>query len=325
MKTSSTFCMLVLCIVLLTFHSHYAFGRGPRPTERRVDQSQGSILLIGDHPGIDEKDVQNVALLVVQELRKQGIRVGDPVHEIPVSGPVYRVVLRRSNENKKILFRLSEEDTAGTIIVEREMLLADIEAVVSAGPRVVYALVHRKPVTADSLVMGVRVFTTIVPIEEVLPFGVRFGWNVDRLSYTVDMEGQIAYGETGYQSTNRNYDLLFSSVSLGGRYFFSKQNIAPYIGGGFAGMSAKYTTTVRTPAEGFIAALSLLFGGDEWEYNSDSEEVLGIGAYGVLGIEIGRFSRGRLKLELRVDRPFFQLPSLDVMPITLGIAGGWAF
>ena len=44
-----------------------------------------------------------------------------------------------------------------------------------------------------------------------------------------------------------------------------------------------------------------------------------MGGYVIGGIEMLRLSRNRLKLELRVDRPFFQLPTQDVMPITLGI------
>ena len=167
MKTNSTSRILVLCVVLLTLNSHYAFSRA-RPTKPEVDRNQNAVLLIGDHQGVDEMDVQNAVLLVSQELRKQDIRVSDPVHETPASGTVYRVVLRRSNENKKILFRLSEENTAGTIIVEREMLFADIEEVNSAVPRLVYALVHRKPITLNSFVMDGGVFATIVPIEEIL-------------------------------------------------------------------------------------------------------------------------------------------------------------
>ena len=200
------------------------------------------------------------------------------------------------------------------------MLLADIEAVISAVPRLVYALVHRKPITWNARVMGVGLFGTVVPIEEMLPFGVGIRGNIDRPSYAVDIEGRIAYGETGYQSTNRNEDLLFWAASFGGRYFFSKQNISPYIGGGFAMMLAKHTTTVRTEG-GFLSDLF----GDGWDYDSHTEEASDIGAYGVIGIEFRRFSQGRLKFELRVDRPFFNLPSLDVMLITLGIAGGWTF
>ena len=48
-----------------------------------------------------------------------------------------------------------------------------------------------------------------------------------------------------------------------------------------------------------------------------------------------RLTKSRLKLELRVDRPFFSLPEQDMMPITIGIffsqhyvpgrAGCWLF
>ena len=150
MKTNFTFRVLVLCAVLLTFNSHYAFSRA-RPTKSGADsvKAKSGSLLIDYHKGIHGSNAQHVALLVAQELRKQGIRVGDPVYKTPASGTVYRVVLRRSNENKKILFRLSEENTDGTIIVAREMLLEDIEEIVSAVPRLVYALVHRKPIASD--------------------------------------------------------------------------------------------------------------------------------------------------------------------------------
>ena len=44
-----------------------------------------SYRLIGDHQEVDETDVQNAALLVAEELRAQGITVGNPIHEVPVS------------------------------------------------------------------------------------------------------------------------------------------------------------------------------------------------------------------------------------------------
>lgn len=95
--------------------------------------------MIGDHEeGITETDAQNAVLLVAEELRKQGISVSNPVHEAPASGTVYRVILRRSDE--KILFRLSQEDSAGTVFIEREILLTDIEKVGSTAPRLVMRL-----------------------------------------------------------------------------------------------------------------------------------------------------------------------------------------
>ena len=148
---SPIFHVLVLLMALLTFNSHSAFGREPLPTEPRptksgVDRKQNAVLLIGDHEGIDEKEAENVALLVAKELRQHGIFVGAPVHDAPISGTVYRVVLQRSDE--KILFRLSQENSTGAILIERGMLLTGIEDITTEAPRLVYALVHREQIIA---------------------------------------------------------------------------------------------------------------------------------------------------------------------------------
>ena len=60
----------------------------------------------------------------------------------------------------------------------------------------------------------------------------------------------------------------------------------------------------------------------DWKWIDYYEQELGsgLGMYGVVGIEFLRFSQNRLKLELRLDRPFFNLPSQDIMPITFGIS-----
>ena len=116
------------------------------PTFAQVDAPAPAtaICLIGDHPGIPESDAQTAAMLVGDELRKQGISVSDPVYEAPDSANVYRVVLRRLGE--KIFVRLSQENPVGTVTIERQMMLANIEEMVSAAPRLVDALVHRKPI-----------------------------------------------------------------------------------------------------------------------------------------------------------------------------------
>ena len=103
-----------------------------------------AVCLIADHPGIPESDAQTAALLVCDELRRQGISVTDPVYEAPASANVYRVVLRRLGE--KIFVRLSQEKPVGTIITERQLTLANIEEMIPAAPRLVEALVHNKPI-----------------------------------------------------------------------------------------------------------------------------------------------------------------------------------
>lgn len=310
MKVCSTFRPLALLIALLIFSSHSVFGRGPLPTKPEVKRKQSAVLLIGDHEGIDETDAQNAALLVTEALRERGIVIIDPVHEAPAGATVYRVVLRGSDE--KILFRLSQEDSTGTLLAEREMLLADVKKIASAVPRLVYAFVHREPISSSQMLGNVSVFTAAAPGKELSApgRGVGIGLSIDRLSYAVDVGFQIAWLGTLNESFN------FRLGSLGGRYFFSnKQDISPYVGGGIAAMFV--TKTGRTRQSGFF--------GSYWDYDEHPEEDFGIGAYGALGVEVGRYTQYRFKFELRVDRPFFRLPSQDVMPITLGIVGGFSF
>ena len=265
-----------------------------------------AVCLIGDHPGIPESDAQTAALLVCDELRKQGISVSDPVHEAPTSTNVYRVVLRRLGE--KIFVRLSRENPVGTIIIERQLTLANIEEMIPAAPRLVEALVHRKPLDAtvdmesvteqearelrkisgESLwnmgILGIFIPGTDVAAEA----GFEFGWSYETPSYAVGSE--MLFGGGGGDDDSSN-GAAFFAWSIGGRYFFNKRNISPYAGGG-------------------LSIISVI---DEREGDS------GLGAYGVVGIEALRLTESRLKFELRVDRPFFTLESQDIMPITFGI------
>lgn len=174
--------------------------------------------------------------------------------------------------------------------------------------------------------MNGSIFTTIVPIRRVVAPGVRIGWSIDRLSYAVDVGLQRAWMETRYRySPGEVYcgekdSFGFWSGSIGGRYFFSKQNVSPYVGGGIAAMSAKYKTSIQFTGN-FIEDLFIQCA-DTGEY---TEENSGLGTYGVIGIEVRGYTIGHMNLELRIDRPFFKLPSQDVMPIILGITGGFSF
>ena len=103
-------------------------------------------LLIGDNAGLQNVDAETAAMLVHDEFRKQGISVSEPVWEAPASAHVYRIVMRPLGT--KIFVRLSEENPVGTIVEERQMMLAGIEEMVSAAPRLVDALVGRKPIAS---------------------------------------------------------------------------------------------------------------------------------------------------------------------------------
>ena len=269
-----------------------------------------AVCLIGDHPGIPDSDAQTAALLVCDELRKQGISVSDPVYEAPASANVYRVVLRRLGE--KIIVRLSQENPIGTIISEQQLTLANIEEMIPAAPRLVDALVHNKPIddtvdmetvteqearelrkiSGESL-WNIGIFGTFVPGTDVAAEpGFEYGWSYQTPAYAVGtdfrtsgrdaVEGTVG---TGIQDSKPE-GFSFFAWSIGGRYFFNKRNISPYVGGGLAIVNTSYETRVRRRKEWFGSAerYSQLWG-EKWEWTDESESDTGLGTYAVVGIE----------------------------------------
>ncbi len=292
------------------------------------------VCLIGDHPGIPESDAQTAALLVCDELRKQGISVTDPVYEAPAPANAYRVVLRRLGE--KIFVRLSQEEPVGTIISERQLTLANIEEMIPAAPRLVNALVHNKPIddTVDmetvteqearelrkisgESMWNVGILGTFVPGTSIgAEPGVEFGWSYQTPSYAVGTE----YRGSGSDGDEESDEFSFFAWSIGGRYFFNKQNISPYVGGGFSIINVSYEEKAETPKRNQPSFSSDdWWYDDDWGYDDERHSKSKLGAYGVAGIEALRLTESRLKLELRIDRPFFSLPNKDIMPITFGI------
>ena len=187
--------------------------------------------LIGDHPGIPESDAQTAALLVCDELRKQGISITDPVYEAPASANAYRLVLRRLGE--KIIVRLSQEKPVGTIITERQLTLANIEEMIPAAPRLVNALVHNKPIddTVDmetvteqearelrkisgESMWNVGILGTFVPGTSIAAEpGYEFGWSYQTPSYAVGTEMRGS-GSGGDEDSD---EFSFFAWSIGGR------------------------------------------------------------------------------------------------------------
>ena len=266
-----------------------------------------AICLIGDHPGISDSDAQTAALLVCDELHKQGISITDPVYEAPDTANVYRVVFRRING--QVLFRLSQETSDGTIIAERQLTLANIEEMIPAAPRLVDALVHRKPIDATVDMESVTKpethelrkmagpfiggFGILVPGTGIAGAGYRMGWFYQTPAYAMGADYEFALG--GERSGPFLFDGLdlFNSVAIKGRYFLNKRNISPYVGGG-------------------LALLVLI--NSRYEYG-------GLSTYGVVGIETRHLPQVRANLELRIDRPFTEpaSPYPYIMPITFGI------
>ena len=279
----------------------------PAFTQTHAPAPDTAVCLIGDHLGIPEADAHTAAMLVYDELRKLGISVSEPVYEVSASASVYRVVMRPLGT--KIFVRLSEERPVGTINVERQMMLAGIEEMVSAAPRLVDALVYNKPiastvdmttvteeearvlrkVTGETL-FNIGFFGAFIPGTDVNAApGYRIGWSYEFPSYAVEVGGRVVSDEGDG----------FAAFSTGGLYFFNKQTISPFVGGGITAARA-WTST----EDGRI----------------DNEEFeRGMGVYAIGGVQMLRQTQNRLRLEFRVDRPLFSLPSNDLMPISVGL------
>lgn len=298
---------------------------------------RNAVLLVGDHAGINEVDAHSAAILIAAEFQKLGISVGDPVYKTPKSGNLYRVTFHRLGE--KIMVHLSQENPPGTVILEKQLWIDNIEEMIKAAPRLVDAIVHNKPIdstvdmetvtgqeaaevkkiTGESL-WNVGIFGVTLPGADVFGEpGWEFGWSYETPKYAVGTEVR--------GSGNDNF--MFASWSIGGRYFFNNKNISPYVGGGVSIFGGSYTTITERRDKDWYD--------DEYYYYDDynTEGDSGLGAYVVGGISMLRLTKSRLKLELRVDRPFYSLPNQDMMPISIGIffsqhyvpgrAGCWLF
>ena len=210
-----------------------------------------AVCLIGAHSGFPEADARTAALLLCDELRKQGISVGEPVYRAPDSASIYRVGLHRLGQ--KVLVRLSRENPIGTVLIERQLQLANIEEMIPAAPRLVDALVHRKSlastVDVESVVEQEARVLRKIPSQvsgEIGIFGIyglgtdmdsgakpgfKIAFSNERPSYAVGFEfgvaGRIEIDGEEIESVE------FGFLGLGGRYFFNKQNFSPYVGGGF--------------------------------------------------------------------------------------------
>ena len=335
------FCSCMFGVVILIFSALHASA------QTNVSSPTTAVCLIGDNPGIDDSDARTAAMLVCDELRKQGISVTDPVFEAPVSADVYRVVLRRLGG--KVIVRLSQENPIGTIIAERQITLANIEEMIPAAPRLVDALIHGKAIdatvdmesvveqearelrkiTGESL-WNFGVIGTIIPGTDIVgDAGFQLGWYFEMPSFAAGTDMQFS----GNGRDENNDGFLFFTWSVGGRYFLAKQNISPYVGGGLAFVAASYDPREPTTEPKEIPSQPR-FNNEWWEddyhyedpyYYSESEEDTGLGIYGVAGIEMLRLTQSRLNLELRVDRPFFRLESQDMMPITIGLSFAYNF
>ena len=102
MRSILVACLTAFVVTAPAFAQQMEDSQADEPDEPRPATA---VCLIGEHSGFPEADARTAALLVCDELRKQGISVGEPVYRAPYSASVYRVGLHRLGQ--KVLVRLS--------------------------------------------------------------------------------------------------------------------------------------------------------------------------------------------------------------------------
>ena len=162
--------------------------------------------------------------------------------------------------------------------------------------------------------------TFFPPLTDGGTLGYRLGWSYELPSYAVEVEGRIVTAKNEireFEYFNETNESGFAAFSVGGIYFFfNKRNISPYFGGGLT--ASRVWWERRTWHSGWHEDGALhQHGGSSFDR--------GIGAYVVGGIQMLRTTQNRLKLELRVDKPFFDLSvasdvSVGLLLITVGLS-----
>jgi hypothetical protein len=114
--------------------------------------------------------------------------------------------------------------------------------------------------------------------------GFSFAFSYDSRTFAIPAEIRFAH------SSNGDRDLSLFSIDTGARYYFSRHDASPFVGGGFSYL---------------YLSLSDLRDHDQYIYLEDSH--WGPGLYAEGGLQLFRFHRGRLTAKVRADFPTYSL------------------
>ena len=280
------------------FAAFVAFAKGPALAQDDAAapvqaDTTTAVCLVHNPSGIAESDAHTAALLVCQALRARGVDVGEPVFEASETSNVYRVGVHFLGE--AVLLRVSHEIPVGTVFRERQVRLVSIEEAFEASGRLVAALEREETVeataTMETLIMddlqadislwAFGLVAAFAPGENATTApGFLFGWHYETPRFGIFTDLLFANNE------RENSHFRYGTISVGGRYFLQDKAISPWIGGGAA----------------------MLFGTRSNERRQDGS---GIGVFSAVGVEVLRFNRNRLALELRLNLPFSRLLNED--------------
>ncbi len=254
----------------------------------RADTTRASCL-IHNPAGIAQSDAHTAALLVCQALRNRGVDIGEPEEEVADTDNVYRVGVHFLGE--AVLLRVSHEMPVGTVVRERQVRLVTIEEAFDAAERLVIALESEETVEAtatmetllaDDLDADINLWAfglvaAAAPGESAsIAPGFLFGWHYETPRFGILADFHFANNE------REDSRFQYGTLAVGGRYFLQNKAIAPWISGGASMVFATRSDTF-------------------------SQDGTGIGVFGAVGLEMLRFNRNRLAIELRLNLPFSRL------------------
>ena len=249
---------------------------------------------LAEHGGIDDGDAATVAQLVCSALGRAGAPP-DARYRVAV-GKLGSVI---------ILSVALEGDTFGSTADTREMRLATIEDVAGAAPRIATAIVHGtviEDIEAPPPGAAPPPAPPLTPSPS--PAKVHFALGLLGTFPPLDRSGTPAAGADlelhaelntfeivtdirfGGDDSSGSVGITFVEFSMGGRYFTSDANLSPFIGGGFAWSYLQMTDNVHNDFDGSHT---------------------GLGAYGEIGLEVGRAHHTHLAFGARLDLPFYSL------------------
>lgn len=241
---------------------------------------------LGAHAGIPDADAMTAAQVVCDEIFKLGA---------PANAH-YRVGLGKLGN--VIILSVTVESSPGVTQDHKQMQLSSIEEVSVAAPRLAQAAVHGTPLqqtqTVDNIVgdearkprkkSGSTHFALgLIGVLPPLSAGGSPAPGID-LDFSYEASNfSLNAGLRGASGGQDQAHVGYFALTIGGRYFLTDTDIAPFIGGGMAWT----TLTARTSS-----------------FNGDNN---GLGAYGEIGVQALRTHRTHLTLGLRADLPFYSL------------------
>lgn len=297
MKTTLTAAAIAASLLVSSFAlAQDAEAESPAPlpapvaaTPARTPAPSGCFL--GTHAGIPDADAQTAASIVCSELSKHAAQ----------PGASYRVGLGKLGA--VVILSLTMESAPGVIQEHKQLQLSGIEEVAVAAPRIVDALVNGTPVAQTQKVDNVvgeeartpkkkpgsaHFAAGLIGVLPPLSQGAAPAPGIDLALHYETTSFAAGVGLRGAGGKPDKTELGYFALTVGGRYYLSDADIAPYVGGGVA------WSWLSVHGDGF---------------NGDKS---GLGAFGEVGIEALRSHRSHLTLGLRADLPFYSLHGTSV-------------